>query len=56
MPRKTEPDHPREKASWLEAMAFCAWLPERLGMLSDCRRNALWHLAACSGQADFNHP
>ncbi len=30
-PAWTEGNHPRETVNWWEAMAFCAWLSERLG-------------------------
>ena len=30
-PRWSEPNSPRERVSWNEAMAFCAWITDRLG-------------------------
>ncbi|MEZ5402178.1 MAG: SUMF1/EgtB/PvdO family nonheme iron enzyme [Bryobacteraceae bacterium] len=31
VPGWSEPNHPRERVSWWEAMAFCGWLSHRLG-------------------------
>ena len=56
MPRWSEANHPRETVSWFEAMAFCAWLSERLGYAIQLPTEWQWQQAACSGQADFNYP
>ncbi len=56
MPRWDEPNHPRETVSWFEAMAFCAWLSERLGYAIQLPTEWQWQQAACSGQAGFNYP
>jgi len=31
-PRWTQPNRPRERVSWYEAMAYCAWLGDALGL------------------------
>jgi len=56
LPRWTEANHPRETVSWFEAMAFCAWLSERLGFAIRLPAEWQWQQAACSGQAGFNYP
>ena len=56
MPAWNEPNHPRETVSWFEAMAFCAWLSERLGYAIQLPTEWQWQQAACSGQAGFNYP
>lgn len=55
-PQWSEPNHPRETVSWYEAMAYCAWLSERLG--KDIRLPAewQWQQAACSGRPDYAYP
>ena len=55
-PRWTEANHPRETVSWFEAMAFCAWLSERLGYAIRLPADLQWQQAACSGQATFQYP
>lgn len=56
MPRWTEANHPRETVSWFEAMAFCAWLSERLGYAIQLPTEYQWQQAASSGQAGFKYP
>ena len=56
MPEWDEANHPRETVSWFEAMAFCAWLSERLGYAIQLPTEWQWQQAACSGQAGFNYP
>ncbi|MCX7098307.1 MAG: SUMF1/EgtB/PvdO family nonheme iron enzyme [Methylococcales bacterium] len=56
LPCWTEANHPRETVSWFEAMAFCAWLSERLGYAIHLPTEWQWQQAACSGQAGFNYP
>ena len=38
----TESNHPRERVSWPEAMAFCAWLGHRLGSAGEVRLPTEW--------------
>ncbi len=40
------PNHPRETVSWHEAMAFCAWLGERLGFPVSLPTEWQWERAA----------
>jgi len=54
--RWTEDNHPRETVSWFEAMAFCAWLLERLGYANQLPAEWQWQQAACSGKTEFNYP
>jgi hypothetical protein len=56
MPRWDEANHPRETVSWFEAMAFCAWLSERLGYAIQLPTESQWQQAACSGQPGFSYP
>jgi hypothetical protein len=56
MPWWNYPNHPRETVSWFEAMAFCAWLSERLGYAIQLPTEWQWQEAACSGQSGFNYP
>jgi formylglycine-generating enzyme required for sulfatase activity len=49
-------NHPRETVSWYEAMAFCAWLTDKLGYAVTLPTEWQWQQAACSGRADFNYP
>jgi len=51
-----EPNHPRETVSWFEAMAFCAWLSERLGFEIRLPTEWEWQQAACSGKPEFDYP
>lgn len=55
-PRWTEANHPRETVSWFEAMAFCAWLSQRLQLDITLPSEAQWQQAASSGRADFDYP
>jgi len=55
-PRWSEANHPREKVSWIEAMAFCAWVSERLGFNIRLPTEWQWQQAACSGETDFSYP
>ena len=45
-PEWDEPNHPRETVSWHEAMAFCAWLSEKLGMGVRLPTEEQWERAA----------
>lgn len=45
-PRWSEPNHPRERVSWYEAMAFCAWLSHRLGFAVRLPAEEEWERAA----------
>ena len=56
VPRWTEANHPRERVSWFEAMAFCAWLSERLGTAIQLPTEWQWQQAACSAQSGFDYP
>jgi formylglycine-generating enzyme required for sulfatase activity len=56
MPVWDEPNHPRETVPWFEAMAFCAWLSDRLGYAIQLPTEWQWQQAACSGQAGFKYP
>ena len=49
-------NHPRERVSWYEAMAFCAWLTDKSGYAVTLPTEWQWQQAACSGRADFNYP
>lgn len=40
-------NHPRERVSWFEAMAFCAWLSDRLGRDVRLPTEWQWERAAC---------
>jgi formylglycine-generating enzyme required for sulfatase activity len=55
-PRWSEANHPRETESWFEAMAFCAWLSERLGFVIKLPTEWQWQQAVCSGETDFSYP
>ena len=55
-PYWAEANHPRETVSWFEAMAFCAWLSERLGKTVRLPTEWQWQQVACSGQVDFSYP
>lgn len=37
-------DHPRERVSWYDAMAFCRWLSHRLGGETDLKRVDDWRV------------
>ena len=54
--RWSEANHPRETVSWFEAMAFCAWLSDRLGFSITLPTEWQWQQAACSGRIGFNYP
>ena len=56
MPRWIEANHPRETVSWFEAMAFCAWLSDRVGYIIQLPTEWQWQQAACSGQTGFYYP
>ena len=56
MPHWFEANHPRERVSWFEAMAFCAWLSDRVGYAIQLPTEWQWQQAACSGQTEFNYP
>jgi formylglycine-generating enzyme required for sulfatase activity len=56
LPRWTDANHPRETVSWFEAMAFCAWLSDRVGYAIQLPTEWQWQQAACSGQTAFNYP
>jgi formylglycine-generating enzyme required for sulfatase activity len=45
-PRWDVPNHPRETVSWHEAMAFCAWLSEKLGYRVTLPAEWQWERAA----------
>ena len=45
-PRRSQPNRPRERVSWYEAMAFCAWLSERLGTTIRLPTEQQWEKAA----------
>lgn len=45
-PRWDLPNHPRETVSWHEAMAFCAWLSDRLGFAVTLPTEEQWERAA----------
>ncbi len=45
-PRWSESNHPRETVSWHEAMAFCAWLTEKLGREASLPTEWQWERAA----------
>ncbi len=49
-------NHPRENVSWFEAMAYCAWLSERLDKDIRLPTEWQWQQAACSGHPDFDYP
>ena len=55
-PVRTEANHPRETVSWFEAMAFCAWLSDRLEKTISLPTEWQWQQAACSGKTDFDYP
>jgi formylglycine-generating enzyme required for sulfatase activity len=56
LPSWSEANHPRETVCWFEAMAFCAWLSERLGYAILLPAEWQWQQAVCSGQAGFDYP
>ena len=56
MPGWQEANHPRETVSWFEAMAFCAWLSDRLGHEVTLPTEEQWQKAACSGQTEYDFP
>ncbi len=45
-PKWQEPNRPRETVSWYEAMAFCAWLTDRLGVTIRLPTEQQWEKAA----------
>ncbi len=49
-------NHPRETVSWFEAMAYCAWLSQRLNKNIRLPTEWQWQQAACSGHSDFDYP
>ncbi len=56
MPSWSEPNHPRETVSWYEAMAFCAWLSDRLGYTVSLPTEWQWQQAASSGNPGQDYP
>ncbi len=54
--RWKEDNHPRETVSWYEAMAFCAWLSDRLGYRVSPPTEWQWQHAACSGDPGLAYP
>ncbi len=56
IPGWSETNHPRETVSWYEAMAYCAWLSERLGYRVSLPTEWQWQQAACSGNSKQNYP
>jgi formylglycine-generating enzyme required for sulfatase activity len=54
-PRWDLPNQPREMVSWHEAMAFCAWLGERLGLAVTLPTELQWERAA-RGTAGREYP
>ncbi len=54
-PRWGLPNHPRESVSWFEAMAFCVWLSERMGL--EVRLPSEWEYErAARGENDRTYP
>ncbi|MBL3527217.1 MAG: SUMF1/EgtB/PvdO family nonheme iron enzyme [gamma proteobacterium endosymbiont of Lamellibrachia anaximandri] len=51
-----EDNHPRERVSWYEAMAFCAWLSHRLGYPVSLPTEWQWQQAATSGNPGQDYP
>lgn len=51
-----EANHPCERVSWFEAMAFCAWLSRQLGYTVSLPTEWQWQQAACGGQAGYVYP
>jgi hypothetical protein len=49
-------NHPRERVSWFEAMAYCAWLSQRMNKEIRLPTEWQWQQAACSSHPDFNYP
>ncbi len=49
-------NHPRERVSWFEAIAFCAWLSARLNQDIRLPTEWQWQQAACSGHPTFDYP
>lgn len=46
VPEWNEPNAPRERVSWFEAIAFCRWLDERLGFTVTLPDEQQWERAA----------
>ncbi|RRS33515.1 MAG: hypothetical protein OI74_07790 [Gammaproteobacteria bacterium (ex Lamellibrachia satsuma)] len=55
-PRRSEPNHPRERVNWYEAMAFCACLSDRLGFRVSLPTEWQWQQAASSGNPGQDYP
>ncbi|MBA1444515.1 MAG: SUMF1/EgtB/PvdO family nonheme iron enzyme [Chromatiales bacterium] len=55
-PRWNESNHPRDSVTWHEAMAFCAWLSDRLGYQVSLPTEWQWQQAACSGDPGLAYP
>jgi Sulfatase-modifying factor enzyme 1 len=49
-------NHPAENVTWLEAIAFCRWLSEKLGYTIRLPTEWEWQQAATGGQPDREYP
>jgi hypothetical protein len=50
------PNHPRERVSWYEAMAFCRWLSEKLGYEVRLPTEMEWQQTATGGNPANTYP